>query len=59
MEDIHQVLIKYRNFLVYRNRLKENDPVNTTNTMPNTFSISFFVFTHSPHVSWGLRYLKV
>ena len=58
--DIHQVLIKCHNFLVYRNskKKKEKDPVNTTNTIPNKFSISFSVCPHLPLVSWGLSYLK-
>ena len=51
MEDNHQMFIKYHNFLVYRSSLKEKVPVNTRNTTPNTFSISFFVVPHLPLVS--------
>ena len=46
MENIHQVFIKYHNVLVYRSSLKEKVPVNTRNTAPNTFNISFFVVPH-------------
>ena len=53
MEDIHQVFIKYRNYLLYRSSSKGKVPVNTRNTTPNTFSISFLVVPHLPLVSSG------
>ena len=56
-EDIHQGFIEYHNFLVYRSSLKEV-LVNTRNTTPNTFSISFFVVPHRRLVGWGYRYHK-
>ena len=55
MEDIHQVFIKYNNFLVYGSSLRDTVPVNTGNTTPNTFSIIYSpnTFPHLPVVSWG------
>ena len=42
MKDIHQMFIKYCNFLAYRSFLKEKVPVNTRNTTLNTFFLLGF-----------------
>ena len=44
MEDIHQMFVKYHNFLVFKSFSKEKVPVNTSNTTPNTFNIKLLSY---------------